>query len=98
MIHGSTYNPQHDSARLLTLLERVRNLMCDQKWRSLKEIVQAVGGSEAGVSARLRQLRTEFHYTIEKRREGNPRAGLWVYRLTLPTEKNGQELFPGVAA
>ncbi len=81
---GATYQPELDAPRLHSELERVRELMRDGQWRSLYEIKVAIGGgSEAGISARLRDLRKqEFGgHIVERRRRGNPKAGLWEYRL-----------------
>lgn len=54
---GATFSPELDGERLGGQLVRVRDLMLDGSWRTLREIAAAVGGSEAGVSARLRDLR-----------------------------------------
>jgi hypothetical protein len=79
---GRTYDPPLDKARLVTMLDRVRTLMGDAKWRTLSEITAAVGGSEAGVSARLRDLRKPrfgAHAVYRRRRAGH--NGLWEYRV-----------------
>jgi hypothetical protein len=69
-----------DKKRIKTLRDRVRNLMEDGSWRTLGEIKTAVGGSEAGISARLRDLRkAPLNLTVDKRRR-NAR-GLWEYQL-----------------
>ena len=46
-----------DFTAIGNLRERVRLLMNDGAWRTLAEIQSVVQGSEAGVSARLRDLR-----------------------------------------
>ena len=70
-----------DRERLATQLERVRNLMLDGRWRTLEAIRQAVGGSEAGVSARLRDLRKDRFggYTVNRRRVAD--GGLHEYQV-----------------
>lgn len=82
---GSTINPSLDDARLRSLLARVEALMRDGQWRTLAEISAATGGSEASVSARLRDLRkAKFGgHTVDRRRRGEPEAGLWEYRLVV---------------
>ncbi len=83
---GQTYEPKHDLARLTNQLGRVRELMADREWRTLHQIMVGIHGiSEAGVSARLRDLRKPRHggHTVERRRLGEPRNGLWEYRLLL---------------
>jgi hypothetical protein len=69
-------------------MERVYKLMTDGAWHTLPELAKAVQGSEAGVSARLRDLRKARFggHVVDKRRvEG----GLWEYRLEKIVEKNG---------
>jgi len=80
---GLTYSKEHDEERLKSQLSRVRRLMRDGEWRTLTDIQQAVGGSEAGISARLRDLRKTRHgsHAVEKKRVGDYRSGLHAYRL-----------------
>ena len=54
---GKTYDAQRDYERLKGQLGKVHDLMADGQWRSLKRIALSVGGSEASVSSRLRDLR-----------------------------------------
>lgn len=77
---GITYEPEHDETRLATQLARVTRLMADGQFRTLAQIARAVGGSEASVSARLRDLRKPRFgaFQVERRRvEG----GLFEYRV-----------------
>lgn len=69
-----------DVIRLSGQMEKVFNLMRDGMYRSLSEIHSVVGGSEAGVSARLRDFRkTRFGgYTVQRRRRAE---GLFEYQL-----------------
>ena len=76
---GITYAPE-DHDRLKTLLARVRLLMSDGAQRTLAQIQYECGGSEASVSARLRDLRKEEnggHKVTGTRLKG----GLWVYAV-----------------
>lgn len=77
---GETYEPKKDQRRLSGQLFAVRTLMADKKWRTLAEISATVGGSEAGVSARLRDLRKPRFgsYTVNRRRK---EGGLWEYQV-----------------
>lgn len=70
-----------DHGRLTGQLARVIDLMADGRWRTLAQITCLVGGSEAGISARLRDARKSRFgaWTVEKRRIGN---GLFSYRVT----------------
>lgn len=84
---GETYEPEHDAKRLRSQLERVFYLMRDGEWRSLGRIAELAGGSEASVSARLRDLRKEkfgAHEVDRRRVEG----GLFEYRLVPPCSEH----------
>jgi hypothetical protein len=80
---GDTYDPEQDKDRLLTQLGRVRDVMFDGRWHTLGELVERCGGSEASVSARIRDLRKRRFgaYVVESKRVSN---GLWAYRLIPP--------------
>jgi len=77
---GKTYEPAKDKKRLTTLLAKVFDLMKDKQWRTLAEIHQICGGSEASCSARLRDFRKPKFggYTLETHRV---KRGLFKYRL-----------------
>lgn len=84
---GMTFDEALDGPRLSRQLDRVMRLMTDGEWRTLRQIADAIAdvtgrASEAGVSARLRDLRKpKFgHHTVERRRVI---GGLHEYRLTL---------------
>ena len=69
-----------DHERLATALQRVRAYLADGSWRTLAEIAAACGCSEAGASARLRDLRkSRFggHAVGARRRT----QGLWEYQV-----------------
>lgn len=51
-------------------------------WVTLSEISGRIGASEAGASARLRDLRNKLHWTVEKRIRRSP--GLFEYCGTPP--------------
>lgn len=93
-----TLDPQLDGPRIATLLETVRDVMERGLWLTLEEIQgycdrRGAHGSEAGISARLRDLRKPEHgrRTVERRRRGDPRAGLWEYRLA-PLYATGEQM------
>ena len=77
---GETYEPAQDKHRLNCQLRRVFDLMCDGKWRTLDVIAYQVSGSEAAISARLRDFRKPRFgaHTVERRRV---KCGLFEYRL-----------------
>ncbi len=75
----STLDPA-DLPRLASLLQRVKTLMLDGRWRTLAAIRAECGGSECSVSARLRDLRRPEHggFVVEHERRAN---GTWFYRV-----------------
>jgi len=81
---GKTYEPGRDYVRLSGQNKKVFGLIVDGRWRTLREIADAVEGSETGVSARLRDLRkAKFGgYRVESESVG---GGVWRYRLVLLT-------------
>jgi hypothetical protein len=98
---GRTYDPALDSGRLSTQVQRVYRLVRDGEWRTLRQIADGIGaGSEAGVSARLRDLRKPKFgsHVIERRRHPDvpEDRGLWQYRLNDPPADAPVPLFgPG---
>lgn len=81
---GDDEGPTKDT-RLASLLKRVYGVMSDGHWRTLSDIAhEARAGSEASVSARLRDLRKPRFggHTIERQLVGD---GLYAYRM-VPSE------------
>lgn len=78
---GATIEPERDTDRLHAQLSRVRAVMADGQWRTLRELAAATGDPEASVSARLRDMRkVKFGgYTVARR---YVERGLWAYRVT----------------
>lgn len=77
---GATYDPDQDHQRLKGQLWRVFQLMSDGKYRTLAEIAEDAQGTEASVSARLRDLRKEQYGGREIQRQ-RVAGGLWEYRM-----------------
>ena len=86
---GSTYEADRDHSRLTTQMQRVAQAVSDGAWHTLSELAQKSHGSEAAVSARLRDLRKPKFggHTVEREYVGN---GLWMYRVLA---KDQPELF-----
>lgn len=85
---GKTFDKKKDGARLAGALGRVVDAMSDGSWMTLAEVATAAGCSEAGASARIRDLRkpvfaSRFGVVAvdAERREG----GLWQYRIRKAT-------------
>ena len=79
---GKTYEPAKDGERLTGHLGRIYDLMLDMRWRTLAEIASLSGGSEAGSSARLRDLRKpQFGSWNIERRRAITNNGIHEYRL-----------------
>lgn len=77
---GDTYDPALDCARLTGQLLNVYAAMRGGEWHTLHELSEKTGGSEASVSARLRDLRKPAfgsHVVDRRRRAG----GLHEYKL-----------------
>jgi hypothetical protein len=79
---GQTYSHARDYARLNGLLLAVFDLMKDGRERPLSEIAGLTRGTEASVSARLRDLRKpKFGGHVVQRR--HIQRGLYFYRLVV---------------
>lgn len=81
---GETYKPKRDYPRLKGQMLRVYDAMQGGRWLTLAELAQVAGGSEAGVSARLRDLRKAKYgaHVVERQYVV---GGLHRYRLTTET-------------
>jgi biotin operon repressor len=81
LFDGITYDAARDEVRLSRQLQNVKQILSDNRWHTLSEISQRIGGSEAGISARIRDLKKEKFggHKIEKNHIAN---GLWRYRLS----------------
>jgi len=81
---GVTYDPRLDQVRLSTQLVGVRNIMLDGRWHTITELMNLVGGTATGISARIRDLRkARFgRHLVEGRRVAG-RNGLWEYRIVV---------------
>lgn len=77
---GVTIDAALDTPRLSRALEAVALFAADGCWHTLAEIAEAVGCSEAGASARLRDLRKARFggKQVERMRVA---GGLWAYRI-----------------
>jgi hypothetical protein len=66
-----------------TQLTRVHNALKGGQWLTLSELNALTGDSVSSISAQLRHLRKPAYgsHTIEKRRRGETRRGLFEYRL-----------------
>lgn len=78
---AGTFDSVVDGPRVASQLARIEALMDDGTWRTLAAIAAHIGAvSEAGVSARLRQLRNERGRTVDRKR-AKPGSGLYLYRV-----------------
>ena len=88
---GETFVPYLDGVRLTGQWKAVFAVMRDGAWRTLDEIQEIIvlGGGEyyplQSISARLRDFRKRRfgRHTVPRRRRGDPRKGLFEYRLIL---------------
>jgi hypothetical protein len=77
----ATFDAKLDGERLSRQAGNVAFAMRSGHWRTLREISKESGAPEASASARLRDLRKRG-CIVDIRRRGDPRAGLWEYRVT----------------
>lgn len=83
---GITYDKRLDEKRLTTALHRVFDLMKDGQWRLLAVIANDCETSEAGASARLRDLRKEQiggKLGVKHVHRQRVTGGLWEYRVEM---------------
>ena len=80
---GETYVQGIDKERLTGQLRRVFDLMQDGQWRTLREIKDVAGGTDASCSARLRDLRKDKFgaFVVNRRRRGEASKGIHEYQL-----------------
>ena len=80
--NGSDYVPKLDHKRLTTQMHQIKNLMLDGKFRTLRDIENALGYAQASISAQLRNLRKSRFggFTLDKQRR--TLGGLFEYRLS----------------
>ena len=89
---GKTFDAEKDGPRLTSEFEAVKRIMHDGRWHTLYELRLRVEAklkakvSEAGISARVRDLRkTKFGgYTVERRR--GEFGGTHEYRMIVQHE------------
>lgn len=86
--NGPAYDVEHDLWRLSDQHTRVRDLMLDGAWRTIREIAAITGDPESSVSAQLRHLRKRRFgsYTVERTHSGDRKRGLHKYRVLPPVE------------
>jgi len=83
---GRTFSREDDKARLANALGRVYAafIAADGEWLTLPELAEAAACSEAGASARLRDLRKpkfKRYYPNEGIESKRLAGGLWGYRM-----------------
>ena len=79
---GETYDRKLDKPRLTGMLGRVYDAMKDGEWHTLRDLSDKSSGSEASVSARIRDLRKDKFGHFEVRRQRSPcHKGLFYYKL-----------------
>jgi len=78
---GKTIDVEIDTPRLTKHLLKVKEIMGDGRWHTIGEVAKLTKCSEAGASARMRDLRKAWagSHTIERKRVKE--TGLWVYRM-----------------
>lgn len=80
---GSDYVAELDQDRLTGQIKDIYNLMKDNSWRTLREIEDITNHPQASISAQLRHLKKDRfgNHTLNKRRAGDEKNGLFEYQL-----------------
>lgn len=92
MFNGPEYQPRRDFSRLKSQHDRIKYLMLDGKWRTVKEIHELTNDPENSIQAQLRHLRKlRFGGFIVDRRSVDGSA-LYEYRVLKPDRKHFAEL------
>jgi hypothetical protein len=81
--HGETYDAAKDQKRLGGQMLRVYEAMRSGQWFTLARLAAIAGGSESGVSARIRDLRKPQYGSHEIERRRVAESGLWEYRMRI---------------
>lgn len=86
---GSDIVPELDNERLTGQMLNIYNTMKSSEWKTLAEIEKETGHPQASISAQLRNLRKKRFgsHTVEKRRRGEEKNGLFEYRIILNSIK-----------
>ncbi len=86
---GATYEPEFDKVRLTKQLARMFAFMSDKRWHTLDEIAYVTAIPPASASARLRDFRKDKfgNHKVLRRRKGDPKSGLFEYKLVLNENK-----------
>ena len=81
---GPAYDERLDGERLASQLHRIKLLMFDGRWRTVRDIATTIHAPEPSLQAQLRHLRkVRFGgYQVDKRRVHE--TGLWEYRVLPP--------------
>ena len=87
---GDTFDSGFDGVRLTGQILRIYNFMKNGNWNTLGDIETETGDPQASISAQLRHLRkVRFgKNTVEKRRKGSKKSGLYEYRLKVNPDSN----------
>lgn len=84
IVNGPTLVDEWEGKRLAGQLGRVFEYMKDGQWRTLSQITLVCApGTEAAMSARLRDIRNKQGHTVNRRRVGNPKDGAYEYQVIL---------------
>ncbi len=91
---GATFDQKRDGKRLETQQARVLAVLRCGEWLTVSEVQARIAlmfdghrDPETSIGSRIRDLRkAKFGlFRIDSRTRGNPRAGLWEWRMVLST-------------
>ncbi len=94
---GATFNQARDGKRLETQQARVLAVLRCGEWLTVSEVQARIAlmfdghrDPETSIGSRIRDLRkAKFGlFRIDAQTRGNPKAGLWEFRLVAPAPTN----------
>ena len=79
---GSDYQPERDKERLTQDYKKIKDLMSDGEWRTIRQVADATGSPDGSASAHMRAMRKKENggHAVIKKYEGN---GKYLYRLVI---------------
>jgi len=89
---GDDYNHLRDFQRLSRQIQKIYDVMRDSAWRSLRDIAEITGFSEASISAQLRNLRKKRFGSHKVDKERQP-EGHYLYRVVPTDSQSAQQPF-----
>ena len=88
-INSPPLEAKFDAERLNGQMKDAFDIMKDGRWITIGELKALMGrGAETGIAAAVRSFRKTKYgsHTVNRRRVGDPKQGLWEYQLIVRCE------------